>query len=308
MITRQSTSSIPTPTLAEAYASRKSSSSSLLTFGSLRKIPEKPNHHNAILFERVGGYDEAGLRELVRGSLRGVGSFTVEWIVRPPFSPIPSILTNPVRQSNTDVLLHPTFTTPLSSTSISTLLSPLSHLMDQTGFCTSLEGVYSPPEGGEIKRGGAWTTTGSGAASGAATPNGSGNGGWRNGNANANANANGGARGWGTNLFEALNQSTTTSTATNEGSKSKFAKIVPSTIPTSSTSTPTTETGSEPMLRSELSKEKERAKEGEATTERVEREVEIPDDWEQVDAVATPVEVVDPVRVVDAAPGEEERV
>lgn len=236
-------------------------------------------HHNAVLFEGVGGFDEAGLRELVRGSLRGVNSFTVEWIVRslpfrPPFRIVHRASTDRAHrtQSNTDVLLHPSFTL-LTSTSISSLLGPLTHLHDQTAFCTALEGVYVPPEGGEIKRGGAWTPVAvSGNASGSATPSGTGTG--MGTGAGGMWRANGGARGWGTNLFDALGS------VESEG-KGK-AKSIPAPVVAPTTSTIDAVSTTLRARAEEVTKE-----------EVVEKEVDIPDDWEQVDAVASPAEIVD---------------
>lgn len=83
MIYRQSTSSVPTPSLAIAYALKKSSAQ--LNFGSLRKTTEEKAKNvglNAILLEGVRGeYDETGLKGLLKPIMRGQ-IFRVEWTVR----------------------------------------------------------------------------------------------------------------------------------------------------------------------------------------------------------------------------------
>lgn len=81
VVHRQSTSGIPSPTLAEALVA-KGKSSSQLTFGSLRKpTPSLPN--NAIYLEGVLGYDEEMLRDILQPQMRGL-KYSLNWIVRLP--------------------------------------------------------------------------------------------------------------------------------------------------------------------------------------------------------------------------------
>lgn len=83
VVHRQSTSGIPSPTLAEALLA-KGKSSSQLTFGSLRKsTPSLPN--NAIYLEGFLGYDESMLREILLPQMRGL-KYSLDWIVRLPLS------------------------------------------------------------------------------------------------------------------------------------------------------------------------------------------------------------------------------
>lgn len=86
MVHRQSNSGIPTPTLAESIASRKTSSN-VLTFASLRKALPERSPSNAILLEGVQGYDEDMLRDILKPLMRGL-AFSVKWVVSffPPSS------------------------------------------------------------------------------------------------------------------------------------------------------------------------------------------------------------------------------
>lgn len=81
VIHRQSTSAIPTPSLADALAAQRKNASTLLTFGSLRKpVPERaPN--NALLLDSVLGFDESMLKDILRPHMRGLG-FDLTWVVR----------------------------------------------------------------------------------------------------------------------------------------------------------------------------------------------------------------------------------
>lgn len=78
---RTSTTGVPTPTLADALAASRKTSSANLSLGSLRKaLPERPPN-NALYLEMVLGYDEASLSDILRPHTRGL-VFTLTWVVR----------------------------------------------------------------------------------------------------------------------------------------------------------------------------------------------------------------------------------
>ncbi|BGP49885.1 FKBP12-associated protein [Rhodotorula kratochvilovae] len=133
---RTTTSGIPTPTLADALAASRKSSSMTLNLGSLRRaLPEKkPN--NALYLEGVLGYDEEMLTEILAPHMRGL-KFTLTWV------------------TDEDVLI--TFDLPILDLEgkLSSITSSLKHVIGDTGFCAGVEPVLLGDDGRVVR--GSWT-------------------------------------------------------------------------------------------------------------------------------------------------------
>ncbi|KAM0790050.1 hypothetical protein ACM66B_005378 [Microbotryomycetes sp. NB124-2] len=140
VVHRQSIAGIPSSTLAEAYANRRKPAAATLTFGSLRKTPER-KPHNALFLEGVLGFDESMLKDILRPMMRGL-VFAVSWT------------------SDEDVLV--TFDQTVPGTELETKLhsiqASLRMLIEETGFCALVE-LATIGEDGKVQRG-SWTPVG----------------------------------------------------------------------------------------------------------------------------------------------------
>lgn len=155
VVQRQSNSSIPTPTLAEALAAqRKNLSSSNLSFASLKKaLPERiPN--NSLYLEGVLGFDETALKDILRPRMAGL-VFNVAWL------------------ADEDVLI--TFWPAPSESRLSSLVASLTNLIEDTGFAVTVEPV-TLDDNGRVARG-SWTPVNATASGSSSRANGKSSGG-----------------------------------------------------------------------------------------------------------------------------------
>ncbi|GAA5899971.1 hypothetical protein JCM5296_001929 [Sporobolomyces johnsonii] len=136
LVQRQSNSAIPTPTLADALAAQRQSSSATLNLGSLRKaLPErKPN--NSLYLEGVLGYDEETLSDILRPHMRGM-KFSLTWV------------------TDEDVLVTFEQSSPDHETKLASITSALRHVISDTGFCVGAESVVLADDGRIVR--GSWT-------------------------------------------------------------------------------------------------------------------------------------------------------
>ncbi|KAI5477454.1 transcriptional repressor NF-X1 [Pseudohyphozyma bogoriensis] len=146
VVHRQSNSAVPTPTLAEAANARKSAAGTL-SFGALRKALPEVSKNNALYMEKVLGYSEDELREMLRPAL-GFNVFELSWV------------------TDEDVLV--TFaTTPIDS-ALARMERSVKQAQEETWFCASVEAVHVS-DVGQISRPGWTVSRGSGPAASTST-------------------------------------------------------------------------------------------------------------------------------------------